>query len=53
MINGKTRIQQKMQAIKKVKEMYNLDVNDDVAEAILLGKYAADCLKKEQTKKLF
>lgn len=53
MINGKTRIQQKVQAIKKVKEMYNLDVNDDVAEAILLGKYAADCLKKEQVKKLF
>lgn len=53
MINGKTRVQQKVQAIEKVKEMYGIDVNDDVAEAILLGKYAVDCIKKEKIKKLF
>ena len=53
MINGKTRVQQKVQAIEKVKKMYGIDVNDDVAEAILLGKYAVDCLNKNEVKKLF
>lgn len=53
MINGKTRVQQKLQAIEKVKKMYGIDVNDDVAEAILLGKYAVDCLNKNEVKKLF
>lgn len=52
-INGKTRIQQKTQAINKVKEMYNITVNDDVAEAILLGKYAVDCIREKKIKKLF
>ena len=53
MINGKTRIEQKKQAIEKVKTMYGIDVNDDVAEAILLGKYSVDCLRKETIKTLF
>lgn len=52
-INGKTRLQEKAQAIDKIKQMYNIDVNDDVAEAILLGKYAVDALRKVATKKLF
>lgn len=51
MINGKTRVQQKVQAIEKVKEMYGIDVNDDVAEAILLGKYSVDTINKN--KKIF
>jgi len=33
-----TRASTKAQAIKKVKLMYNIDVTDDVAEAILLGR---------------
>lgn len=52
-INGKTRLQEKKQAIDKVQEMYNLTVNDDVAEAILLGKYAVDAIRKVAVKKLF
>lgn len=53
MINGKGRIEEKKQAIDKVKIMYNLTVNDDTAEAILLGKYAVDKLKIREVKKLF
>lgn len=37
-IKGK-RKEQKEQSIKKVKEIFNLDVKDDEADAILLGKY--------------
>ena len=53
MINGKGRIEEKKQAIDKVKLMYGVNVTDDVAEAILLGKYAADQLRTSQVKKLF
>ena len=53
MLNGKGRIEEKKQAIEKVKLMYGLTVNDDVAEAILLGKYAVDTLKINKVKKLF
>ena len=53
MINGKTRVEQKKQAIDKVKTMYDINVNDDVAEAILLGKYSVDCLQRSEIKKLF
>ena len=53
LIKGKTRIEEKKCAIDKIKEMYNIVVNDDVAEAILLGKYAVDCIRKNEIKKLF
>lgn len=53
MLNGKGRIEEKKQAIDKVKLMYGLTVNDDVAEAILLGKYAVDKLRVKEVKKLF
>ena len=53
MLNGKGRIEEKKQAIDKVKLMYGIDVNDDVAEAILLGKYAVDNLRIKATKQLF
>ena len=29
-----------MLLVAKVKELYNIDVSDDVAEAILIGRYA-------------
>lgn len=29
-----------MLSVAKVKELYNIDVSDDVAEAILIGRYA-------------
>jgi len=33
--------------------MYNLDVSDDVAEAILIAKYRADMLNKVEYEDLF
>ena len=53
MLNGKGRIEEKKQAIDKVKLMYGIAVNDDVAEAILLGKYAVDKLRIKEVRKLF
>jgi len=53
MINGHNRLAEKKQAIDKVQEMYNITVNDDIAEAILLGKYAVDAIRKVEAKKLF
>ena len=44
MIKG-DRIEEKGQAIDKVMNMYGIKVVDDIAEAILLGKYAADATK--------
>lgn len=52
MIGGKDRVSQKKNVIKKVKELFGIDVNDDVADAILIGKWAVG-EKKESTKKLF
>lgn len=43
----------KHQAIQKVKTMYSIDVNDDVAEAILIGRYAVDKLAEKFVKKGF
>lgn len=40
-IGGTSRTAQKKNVISRVKEYYDLDVNDDVADAILMGKYAA------------
>lgn len=39
---GKTRIQEKQLSVAMVKEKYGVRVNDDVAEAILIGRYAAE-----------
>lgn len=33
--------------------MYNIDVNDDVAEAILIGRFAVDKLAEKFVKKGF
>jgi hypothetical protein len=33
--------------------MYNIDVNDDVAEAILIGRFAVDKLADKLVKKGF
>ena len=38
-IKGKDRHAQKKNAIAKVQEYFNLSVNDDIADAILLGYY--------------
>ena len=53
LINGGGRPVEKEKAIKKVKNMYQINVSDDVAEAILIGKYRADLMEKKQRKDLF
>lgn len=52
-IGGSTRAVQKSNVIKRVKEYYNLDVTDDVADAILLGKFAAKKLSHRWERILF
>ena len=52
MISG-DRIEDKAQAIDKVMQMYGFVAPDDVAEAILLGKYAVDMLNTTKLIKLF
>lgn len=37
---GKSRREEKLLSVAKVKEGYNITVGDDVAEAILIGRYA-------------
>ena len=48
MIGGKDRATQKKNVIAKVKSMFNIDVTDDVADAILIGKYG--CAEKTNSK---
>lgn len=52
-IAGADRLVQKANVVKRVKEYYNLDVTDDVADAILIGKYAAKKLSSRWEKVLF
>lgn len=42
---GKTRLQEKQMSVALVKEKYGVRVNDDVAEAILIGRYGAQTHK--------
>lgn len=41
MIGGKDRISQKRNVVKKVKELFGIDVSDDIADAILIGKWGS------------
>ena len=52
-INKKKRNLEKKLAIELVKKMYDIEVNDDVAEAILIGKYRADIISRNQLEDLF
>lgn len=52
MISG-DRIAEKLKAIDKVADMYNIIVVDDIAEAILIGKYAVDAINVTKPIKLF
>lgn len=52
-IAGSTRVAQKSNVIKRVQEYYGIEVNDDVADAILMGKYAAIRLSSHWEEKLF
>lgn len=42
---GKTRLQEKQMSVAVVKEKFGVRVNDDVAEAILIGRYGAQMHK--------
>lgn len=53
MLNGGGRVNEKLGAIKKVKSMYDISVVDDIAEAILLGKFANDMLIRKNVQSLF
>lgn len=55
MIAGKDRATQKSNVVKKVKMLFNIDVSDDIADAILIGKYVVDMkrLGKEQITRKF
>ena len=52
-IKGGRRNQQKREVMHKVKEIYGIDVTDDVADAILLGNFTADKLKDKWFKSDF
>lgn len=38
-ITGRKRVDQKASAIQKVKELFNIDAEEDVAEAVLIGSW--------------
>lgn len=50
--NGKNRREEKMLSIAVVREKYGITVSDDVAEAILIGRYGA-MMHKKQVKTAF
>lgn len=50
-ISGKTRASQKANVMAKVTEIFGIKVNDDIADAILMGKYAVE-KREEKTKKV-
>ena len=52
MISGE-RVSDKAQAIDLVMQMYGIVVTDDVAEAILIGKYSVDAVNTTKPMKLF
>lgn len=45
--NGANRREEKMLSVAMVKEKYNIKVSDDVAEAILIGRYGSMMHKRE------
>jgi Holliday junction resolvasome RuvABC endonuclease subunit len=52
-INHRKREDDKKAAIQTVKDMYDIDTTDDVAEAILIAKYRNDLLNKGKIEDLF
>lgn len=52
-INSRDRATDKKKAIELVKTMYGINVNDDIAEAILIGRYRSIIDQKKQVKDLF
>lgn len=52
-INRKDRQVEKDLAIKTVKNIYDIVVSDDIAEAILIGRYRSDLQKRNEIEDLF
>lgn len=52
-IGGSSRVVQKTNVMKRVEEYYGIQVSDDVADAILMGQYAARKLSHRWEKILF
>ena len=52
-IAGSSRIVQKTNVVKRVEEYYKIKVTDDVADSILMGKYACNKLSNRWAVKLF
>lgn len=52
-INKRNRAEDKKAAIQRVKEMYDISVTDDVAEAILIAKYRVDLSNRQPLQDLF
>ena len=46
-IAGSNRVAQKKNVIDRVKEYFGIDVTDDVGDAILIGRYAANRLHEK------
>ena len=44
-VKGRKRIEQKTSAIQIIKDIYNLDVSEDEADAILIGTWSANYIK--------
>jgi Holliday junction resolvasome RuvABC endonuclease subunit len=53
MIAGKDRNTQKKNVVAKVQQLFGIKVTDDVADAILIGKWAADQRSNVSVNKLF
>ena len=52
-IGGRDRISQKLMVVPRVEELFGIRVIDDIADAILIGKYGNTLLNKVPNKKLF
>lgn len=52
-IAGSNRISQKHNVVERVKEYFGIDVTDDVGDAILIGRYAANLLREHWNIKVF
>lgn len=53
LIGGRDRATQKANVMLKVKQLFGVDVSDDVADAILIGKYAVMMRGEKNRKSLF
>lgn len=53
MIAGSKRDEQKRNVISRVQQLFNINVSDDIADAILIGKYACKLKQQSEVKTIF